>query len=186
MKKVKNQIRVSILALIVLSVGMVFLTSCVEDDPKVDAMVGKYAFVSAILNQDLMYNMEPLADSGTVVTEIVAYGMFSETSPCLNQLNSAIELRKSNEIYFICIGETNELKAGTWDINEERTILTLSLSAPPMAGPLQLTITNLVEGTLTFSGSASNLPIPRDLFGLEADPLDPLFISIDLVFTKLP
>lgn len=182
MKKVKNQIKVAILSLLIFSIGLVLVTSCEEDDSKVDGMVGTYTFSSAVLTEDAMYNAEVLLPSGTDVSLIVGGGMFGNT-PCDNILKSAIELRKSKEIYFVCIGELNEQKAGTWSINDGRTLLTLNLSAPPMAAPLSLELTDLVEGATNFSGSLTGLPVPSELFQLPAGGV--VMLAITIQFNKL-
>jgi len=182
MKKVKNQIKTAILSMLIIGIGMVFMTSCEEDGTKLDSLVGIYTFAAATLNENVMVSDTVYLASGEDVFIIVAQGMFSDT-PCDNVLNSAVELRKSNEIYFVCIGEANELKAGTWSINDDRTSLTLNLSSPPMTQALALELTSLVESAANFSGSLSNLPVPRELFGLP-DGL-PLLLSIDIQFNKL-
>jgi len=183
MKKVKRLLKLSILAVFMVSVGMMVFTSCEEDDPKVDAMVGNYAFTSAVLASDLMNADTVFMPSGTNVTLIVGGGMFGST-PCDNVLNAAVELRKSNEIYFVCCGETNELKAGIWSIDDERTTLTLTLSPPAVPQALALEVTELVEGATTFTGKITNLPVSSEIFQLP--PGGVLLLTINITFTKLP
>ncbi len=182
MKKLKNRLNVAILSLLVVSLGLVLITSCEDDEPKVDSLVGTYAFASATLAENLMYEAELLAPAGTDVKLIIGQGMFSNT-PCDNPLVSAVELRKSNEIWFVCIGETNEQKAGTWSINDERTILTLNLSPPAVSEALALMVTNLNEGASSFSGTIQNLPIPTELFELPAGGV--ILVSVNIQFNKL-
>jgi len=182
MKKTKNRLIAAILSLLVFSFGLVLITSCEEDETKVDSLVGTYAFVSATLAKNLMYEQELVLPSGTDVTLIVGGGMFGST-PCDNVLNSAVELRKSNEIYFVCIGEANELKAGTWSIDDDRTTLTLNLSPPAVPEALALLVTNLVEGTTNFTGTIANLPVSTELFQLPAGGV--LLLSINIQFNKL-
>jgi hypothetical protein len=129
-----------------------------------------------------MYLDELIAPSGTNVYLVIGQGMFGN-SPCVNVLNSAVELRKNNEIYFVCIGEANELKAGTWSINDERTILTLNLSPPAVSDALALLVTNLDEGNDSFSGTIDNLPVPSELFQLE--PGGVLLLKVNIQFNKL-
>jgi len=182
MKILKNQLKVALLSLLVFSFGLVLITSCEEDETKVDSLVGTYAFVSATLAENLMYQEELIAPAGTDVYQAIGQGMFGN-SPCDNVMNSAVELRKSNEIYFVCIGEANELKAGTWDINDERTILTLNLSPPAVTASLALLVTNFDEGTNSFSGTIANLPVPSELFQLPAGGV--LLLTINIQFNKL-
>lgn len=182
MKILKNQLKVALLSLLIFSFGLVLITSCEEDETKVDSLVGTYAFVSATLAEDLMYEDELIAPSGTDVYLVIGQGMFSNT-PCDNPLLSAVELRKNNEIWFVCIGEANELKAGTWSIDKERTTLTLNLSPPAVSDPLALLVTNLDEGTTSFTGTIANLPIPTELFQLPAGGV--VLVSVNIQFNKL-
>jgi hypothetical protein len=182
MKKTKNRLSAAILSLLVFSFGLVMITSCEEDENKVDPLVGTYAFVSATLAENLMYQDELIAPAGTNVYLVIGQGMFGN-SPCDNVLNSAVELRKNNEIYFVCIGEANELKAGTWSINDERSILTLNLSPPAVAEALALLVTNLDEGKTSFSGTIDNLPVPSELFQLP--PGGVLLLKVNIQFNKL-
>ena len=182
MKKVKNRLIFAILSLLIFFFGLLLITSCEEDETKTDPMVGTYAFVSATLAENLMYEDELLAPSGTDVYVVIGQGMFGN-SPCDNILNSAVELRKNNEIYFVCIGEANELKAGTWSIKDELTILTLKLSPPAVTGALSLLVTSLVEGANSFTGTIANLPVPSELFQLPAGGV--LLLTINIEFNKL-
>lgn len=182
MKHSKNHLKAAILSLLVFSLGLVVITSCEEDESKEDSLVGTYAFVSATLAEDLYYQDELIASSGTSVYQAIGEGMFGNT-PCVNVMNSAVELRKSNEIWFVCIGETNELKAGTWSIDDERTVLTLNLSPPAVSDALSLLVTNLNEGKTSFTGTISNLPVPSELFQLPAGGV--LLLTVDIQFNKL-
>ena len=181
MKKAKNQLNVAILSLLVISLGLLLITSCEEDESDVDSLVGTYTFHSATLAEDLMYESELIAPAGTDVYAAIGQGMFGN-SPCDNLMNSAVELRKNNEIWFVCIGETSELKAGTWSIDDERTTLTLNLSPPAVSAPLSLMVTDLNEGKTSFTGTIANLPVPTELFQLPAGGT--LFLTVNIQFNK--
>ena len=182
MKNLKNQLNVAILSLLVVSLGLVVITSCEDDETKVDSLVGTYSFVSATLADTAKYESQVIATPGTNVYAVIGQGMFGN-SPCENVLNSAVELRKNNEIWFVCIGETNEMKAGTWSIDDERTTLTLNLSPPAVSEALALLVTNLDEGKTSFTGTIANLPIPTELFQLPEG--DVVLVTVNIQFNKL-
>lgn len=162
------------------------VTSCEDDDPEVESLVGTYLFTSAVLSDDLVYNSQVLLPSGTDVTAVVGAGIFG-AAPCTNTANAAVELKESNELYFVCISETNEVKAGTWSINDARTVLTLNLSAPPLPLALALELTELVEGTLNISGKIANLPVQGESIPQLQLPVGTiLMLTIDIQFTKVP
>lgn len=159
-----------------LVLGMVFLVSCDdgndEPEPELYDLSGKYIFESA----ELTSGAQGIADAigipvgliPTDITDAMAGGLLAE-APCDDPENGAVELRSDKKLFFTCIGETNELSAGVWDVNGDTTVLTLSLSVPQ---PLDLVISNLVidETNDIIGGAIANFPINKTLLtGFLAD-----------------
>lgn len=159
-----------------LVLGMVFLMSCDdgndEPEPELYDLSGKYIFESA----ELTSGAQGIADAigipvgliPTDITDAMAGGLLAE-APCDDPENGAVELRSDKKLFFTCIGETNELSAGVWDVNGDTTVLTLSLSVPQ---PLDLVISNLVidETNDIIGGAIANFPINKTLLtGFLAD-----------------
>ena len=187
MKKQKNLYRLVsfILVQCLMITGLFMFSSCEKDEDKQDSLVGTYVFTSAILTEDLVYQTQTIMPAGTNVSTVVRTGLLG-SAPCSNPSNAAVELKKNKELYFVCLTEANEEKAGTWDVNSERTILTLNLSAPPLPAALSLEVIDFVEGTTSFTGSIENLPITGDLIpGGLLPPTVILLMSFDVQFSKV-
>ncbi len=182
MKNLKNQLNVTILSLLVISLGLALITSCEDDESNVDSLVGTYQFASVTLAEDLVYELQTIATAGTSVIEEIGTGMFANFE-CGNPFHTAVELRKNHEIWFVCVEETKEEKAGTWSIDDDRTVLALNLSPPVVSSQISLQVTNLNESKKSLTGTIANLPVPPELF--ELPPGDPLLVTVNIQFTKL-
>ena len=114
-----------------------------------------------------------------------AGGLLDE-APCTNPENGAVELKSNKQLFFVCIGESNSEQAGTWDVNDDRTELSLILSVA--IGTLELTIQDLVinESTDIIGGNISNFPINKTLlagfmagFGLTEEQITNILLTVD-------
>lgn len=148
-------------------VGLVFMVSCDngsdEPEPELYDLSGTYTFNKAILQTELAIPGLPLSlPVGYDITDEMAGGLLAE-APCDNPENGAVELKSSKELFFTCMGETNELKSGTWSINSDTTELNLNLSV--VSGDLQLKISSLEidENNDLISGTIANFPITKTL-----------------------
>lgn len=169
--------------MILASAVLINLTSCSEDvETPVDPLVGQYKFVSAILTTDPIPDV-PGLDAGSDVSDIIGGALFGVVT-CTNSANTAIELKSTNELYFICIGESVEEKGGTWSSNSTETEFTLNFSSPPFVQPFSLLLTDVVFDGTTLTGYAGNLILPASLVP-NAPPGAPIVtFSVDLTFAK--
>ncbi len=154
-----------------LLLGILFIMSCDNgggDDPEPELyqLPGVYTFKKATLTKGkeeiastLGFPVELIPSD---ITDQMAGGLLAE-APCTDPENGAVELKANFDLYFTCIGETNEDKAGVWSVNSDTTVLNLNLSVA--AGDLPLKIENLVinESTDVISGSIKNFPITKTL-----------------------
>jgi hypothetical protein len=184
-----------------LLLGLVFIVSCDngDDDPEPEPypLPGVYTFHEAILQTELTLPIEiipgtPITiDEGTDITEEMKNGLLAE-APCDDPENGAVELKDTNELFFTCIGESNEAKAGTWSVNSDTTVLTLVLSVE--IGTLNLNIQDLDidESTDIIGGTIGNFPITKALlagflsgFGLSEQEIQGLLATVDDNWTVL-
>ena len=172
-----------------LIITILFVMSCNNsDDPKPELydISGVYTFKTATLQTEITIPGIPIPISkGLDITDELEGGLLAE-APCDNPENGAIELKSNNELFFVCIGEENELKAGTWGINSDTTELSLNLAMPPLPSALQLKISNLVinESTDVIGGTISNFPLNKSLIagflaGLPEVQRDAILAGID-------
>lgn len=156
----------------VLLIGLFFVVSCDNgnDDPEPELypIPGIYTFNEATLQTALVLPIELIPGTpitiakGTDITDEMKEGLLSE-APCDNPENGAVGLKENKELFFSCIGESNELKAGTWSINSDTTELTLILSVE--IGTLNLKIESLEidETNDIIGGTIGNFPITKSL-----------------------
>jgi hypothetical protein len=154
----------------VLLIGLFFVVSCDngndEPEPELYELPGVYTFKKAELTSgaDAIATALglPAALIPTNITDAMASGLLAE-APCKDTDNGAVELKENKELFFACVGEENEEKAGTWSINSDTTQLNLNLSVS--TGDLQLPIEELTinESTDVIAGSINNFPITKSL-----------------------
>ena len=121
------------------------------------------------------------------ITDELSNGLLAE-APCDDPANGAVELKLNFKLFFACVGEDNELDAGTWSIDDARTELTLNLSVA--SGNLALKVEELVIDEINnlLAGTISNFPITKNLLaGFLADIPggDAILAGIDDSFTAL-
>jgi hypothetical protein len=153
-----------------LVLGMIFLVSCDdgndEPEPELYDLSGYYTFKNATLQTAVTINIGiPInVPAGKDITNEMAGGLLAE-APCDDPAKGAVELKANNELFFACVGENNEAKAGTWSANADQTELNLNLASPPLPTPLQMKIEELVinESTDVIGGSIIQFPLTPDL-----------------------
>ncbi len=164
----------------VLSLGFLigisfFIESCNNDngenDPETFKIPGVYTFDEALLQTEVSLilnlgfgNLPIDLPVGTDITEELVGGLLDQ-APCDNPENAAVELKSNNELFFTCIGESNELKAGTWEYKETEKILNLNLSSPPLPFAIPLKIEDVVidEENEIISGTIKSFSLTPDL-----------------------
>jgi len=121
-----------------------------ENDPKLFTMPGVYTFEEALLQTEVsmtlnlgLLNLPISFPVGTDITEQLDDALL-DRAPCDNPENAAVELKSNNELFFTCNGESNELKAGTWEYKEMEEILNLNFSSPPLPIAIPLKIEDVV------------------------------------------
>jgi len=171
--------------------GLLIFASCSKDDEeKVDEIVGTYAFTSAEFNDAVTITIQDYPvefAAGSDASQFVGPAILG-AAPCDNPENAAVDLRANGTAFYACVGEMNEEQAGTWTINEERTILYISISNPQI---FALTINNLTVSSTIFSGTVTNFPLPVNTayqIGVMIPDvgLNYQTASVDVTFTKVP
>jgi hypothetical protein len=184
-----------------LLIGLFFVVSCDNgsDDPEPELypIPGIYTFEEAILQTDLILPIELIPGSpvtiakGTDITDQMEEGLLAE-APCDNPENGAVELKENKELFFACVGESSEAKAGTWSINSDTTELTLILSVE--IGTLNLKIADLeIEASQDIiGGTIANFPITKSLlagfmagYGLNEQQIEGILAGVDNNWTAL-
>ncbi len=186
-----------------LMLALIFIVSCDngddEPEPELYDISGVYTFSSAKLQTPLEVPGLPVTlPIGYDITDAMADGLLAE-APCDDPENGAVELRGTNELFFTCMGESNELKTGTWAVNSDTTELDLNLAVS--SGNLKLGISDLEinESANTIGGTIANFPITKTLVAgflsaydqatqdqiLAGIPEDYVqLITVDIVFQK--
>ena len=170
-----------------------------EPEPELYQMPGIYIFNKAILQTTLEIPGIPFPISkGTDITDEMAGGLLA-AAPCDDSNNGAVELKENKELFFTCRTETNELKAGTWNINSDTTELTLNLSVP-QALSLNISDLEINKTTNIIGGSIANFPLTPDLMagflqgsGLTQEQIDAIIaglppatlVDVDIEFQKV-
>ena len=150
--------------------GLLFMVGCDNEgedpEPELYDLSGVYIFKEATLQSDITITIGiPITvHAGRDITEEMSGGLLAE-APCKDPENGAVELKANNELFFACIGESNEAKAGSWSVDKDRTELTLSLASPPLPSALALKIENLDinETADVIGGSIIKFPLTPDL-----------------------
>jgi hypothetical protein len=180
--KLKHQMQTSIsryLSLSFLFICLATFNSCDDgDETTTDPLVGKYKFVSATLAADTELDG---FKTGADATAVIRNSIFT-TITCTTSSNTALELRASKELYFLCIGESKEVNGGTWS-HEVETELVLNVNTA--IGPVSVTVKNLAVSGNTLTGKFGPLPIPKNLYtGVAADASILVQTQANLVFQK--
>jgi hypothetical protein len=174
---------------------MFIANSCGNDDKdpieEVDALVGEYKFDSAVLTQELGIPGVFTLPAGSDMSAFVEAALFGG-SPCIDNSNIRLDMRETNELYYVCNGEAGELKVGTWSLAADRSQLVLNLSSPPLPANLPVTLKNLDESATGIKGDIENLPLPKELFagflppGVDISMLPPAIpVNITIEFDKM-
>ncbi len=155
-----------------LIIALLFIVSCdnsSSDDPKPELydFSGIYTFKEASLQTEISITIGvvPITlPAGADITDEIAGGLLAEAA-CGDPKNGAIELKSNNELYFTCISESKEIKAGSWAYKDAEKILNLNLASPPLPAALPLKIQNVVidEVNDIVSGSIISFPLTPDL-----------------------
>ena len=186
-----------------LLLALIFIVSCDngddEPEPELYDLSGIYTFANAELQSELSIPGLPVTlPVGYDITDAMSDGLLAE-APCDDPENGAVELRDTNELFFTCIGESNELKSGTWAVNSDTTELDLNLAVSSGDLPLEISDLEINESANTIGGTIANFPITKTLIagflssypqetqdlilaGIAEDYVQ--LITVDIVFQK--
>ena len=176
MKHKKNISILSKLALIVMSV--VVIVACKKDvnndntppPPPAKPLIGTNTFIAStfidpitvIVNGDTTH-----FQTGDNASLFVGGGLLG-SAPCDNADNAALDLRADFTSWYVCQGESNELQQGTWETNDDNTLLKLNIAIPANF-VVNITYVDLTDNKL--SGTIPALPMPYDTSIPVGDPL---------------
>jgi len=170
-----------------LSVAMVFLSSCKEDEePEVSPYIGDYVITKATISETFNLTTNELGDFpvpvGTDITTMIQTALLSALQ--CEPANSLIQLKEDFSLYLYCTSSMNELNAGTWEEQTETTlVLSLNSTAVPSSPTgLVLTVTNvsLVGNALT---GTTVVPIPKAMLAAMLDSMSGGAMSLNMDVT---
>jgi hypothetical protein len=79
-----------------------------------------------------------------------------------------LQLRADYTSWYVCDGETNQSQQGTWEFNDDKDVLKLSIFDP---ADFLINISEVVIDNNTLSGRIPALPMPYDVSIPVGDPL---------------
>jgi hypothetical protein len=193
--KQSNQFKMKKLILPLFSVTLIsiffIIYSCNKDSQvKIDPLVGKYIISSATISSPLVLGSDTLLQSGTDLTVPINAALLSSAA-CSNVINTRLELKDNGQIWYVCEGESKEKQNGTWEINDTRKELSLTLNMKQngIDSTVPLKISDLIESTLKVSGTTT-VPLPPDFFAAIGITLPSgIFVvqtSIHIEITRMP
>jgi len=153
--------------LAVLSVALVFLSSCKEDpEEELSPYIGDYVILKATLSEALTLTTVEIGEmtvyAGVDITTMIQTALLGsiECEPA----NSLIELREDFSLYISCSSSMDEIDGGTWqEVSLTQIILSLNNTAVPSSPTgVELTVSDvtLVGGLLN---GETTVPISREM-----------------------
>ena len=179
-----------------LSVSMVFLSSCKEDEePEESSFIGDYVIVNATTSEPLTLTTNEIGDitvpQGMDITVMIQDALLGAIQ--CDPASSIIELHEDFSLFLSCATSMEEIDAGTWEEQSE-TVIILNLNStaiPSSPTGIVLTVTDVTLVGSLLSGSTS-VPIPKDMLativslmsgGLATLDMDATPDAIPLTFT---
>jgi hypothetical protein len=177
MKKLKATTIIASLAFIV--IAALVITACKKDDNNDDntppapenPLVGTYSFISATFNEPIsviMMNGDTnYYEAGDDAFQFVGGGLLG-AAPCDNADNARLQLKADYTSWYVCQGETNMSQQGTWEFNDDKDVLKLSIFDP---ADFLINISEVKIENSTLSGRIPALPMPYDVSLPVGEPL---------------
>jgi len=143
-----------------LSVSMVFLSSCKEDpEDEGSSFVGDYIMVDATISEPLTLTTNEIGDlsipAGVDITAMMQAALLGSIQ--CDPANSIIELREDYSLFLSCSSSMDEVDAGTWE-EQNGSVIVLNMNStaiPSSPTGVVLTVTDVsLIGTL-LSGQTS-------------------------------
>ena len=153
--------------LTLLSVSMVFLSSCKKDeDPDENSFVGDYVLVNATISEALTLTTNEIGDiqipAGIDITIMMQDALLGAIE-CAPE-SSLIELHEDFSLVLSCATSGAMIDAGTWEEQSE-TVIVLNLNStaiPSSPTGVVLTVTDVSLSGSTLSGSTS-IPVAKEM-----------------------
>lgn len=200
MKTLFNYLKAGSFGAVVLS--LLFFSSCKEDEPDVNPLVGSYRltqayFTGQVTDGTTTTEQDPILfknfpnESGGVsdvevpagvggsdfATSVLGGAIIGDDIDCPAQ-DARIDLRADGKFYIICTSGSDEVEQGTWtEFNQQLTLFLSDLGT-------QVVIADYTLSGNTLTGTIAALPLPKD-FALPPPPLDRLqLLETVVTFTK--
>ena len=164
--------------LILILMAVVVIAACKKDDDDdnnnppapVNPFVGTYTFIASTFNDPITVIVNGDTNHYQVGDDAFMFvgGGLLGAAPCDNADNAALELRADLTSWYVCQGESNEAQQGTWEVNDDHTLLKLFI-ANPANFVVNITNIDLTDNKLT--GNIPTLPMPYDTSIPVGDPL---------------
>jgi len=156
-----------------LSVSLVFLSSCKDDDePEVSPYIGTYNLVKATLSEPLTLATNEIGDItvpvGTDLTTMIQAALLGSIQ--CDPASSFIELREDFSLFLSCTTSMTEIDGGTWE-EQSSTVIVLSLNStavPSSPNGVLLTVTDVTLIGVLLSGETSIAVSEQMLVGVVA------------------
>ena len=150
-----------------LSVSMVFLSSC-EEDPEEEgsSYVGDYILENATISEPLTLATNEMGDltipAGIDITAMMQASLLGSVQ--CDPASSLIELREDFSLYLSCTTSGTEIDAGTWEEQSE-TVIVLNMNStaiPSSPTGVVLTVTDVSLSGSVLSGE-TEIPVAEDM-----------------------
>jgi hypothetical protein len=143
-----------------LSISMVFLSSCKEDpEDEGTSFVGDYIMVNATISEPLTLTTNEIGDlsipAGVDITAMMQAALLGSIQ--CDPANSIIELREDYSLFLSCSSSAEEVDAGTWD-EQEGSVIVLNMNStaiPSSPSGVVLTVTDVTLVGVLLSGQTS-------------------------------
>ena len=153
--------------LTLLSVSLVFLSSC-KDDPEEEGslFVGDYTIVNATISEPLILTTNEIGDigvpAGVNITAMMQAALLGSIQ--CEPASSLIELREDFSLFLSCATTMDEIDGGTWEEQSE-TVIVLNLNStaiPSSPTGVVLTVTDVTVVGVLLSGTTS-IPVAKEM-----------------------
>jgi hypothetical protein len=171
-----------------LSISMVFLSGCNEDEePEVSPFVGDYVLVSATLSESLSLDVneseDPLVIPDGYDITVMIQGALLGSVEC-EPANSLIELHEDFSLFLSCSTSEEEIDAGTWEEQSE-TVIILNLNStavPSSPTGVVLTVSDVSMIGSVLTGTTS-VPVSREMIALVVAAMSGGQMTLDMEAT---
>lgn len=181
-QRIMKTSRLFLLAL--LSVSMVFLSSCKEDEePEESSFIGDYVIVNATTSEPLILTTNEIGDIAVPadfpITAMIQDALLGAIQ--CDPASSLIELHEDFSMFLSCATSAEEIDAGTWEEQSE-TVIVLNLNStaiPSSPTGIVLTVTDVTLVGSLLTGTTS-VPIPKDMLATIVSAMSGGMATLDM------